>query len=92
MATNTGVDVAITSTEVLAAQTKRKYCVIVNDSDTVIYLAIGAAAALNSGIRLNANGGVFELGPTDGETSAIYGIHGATGTKRVTVVSEVFYI
>jgi len=35
--------------------------VIVNDSDVVIYLGVGAAAVLNQGIRLNANGGAYEI-------------------------------
>ena len=45
----------------LAANANRKYALLVNDSDAVIYLKIGAAAVLNQGIRLNANGGSYEM-------------------------------
>jgi len=85
--TNTAVSVGSTSTTILAANANRKYAVIVNDSDTVIYLALGAAASVNSGIRLNANGGAYEINWTNLYKGAIYGIHAAAGlTKNVTVV------
>jgi len=45
----------------LAANPNRKYALIINDSDTTIYIAIGTSAILNTGIRLNANGGSFEM-------------------------------
>lgn len=57
--------VGTSSTVVLTAgQTEQcEYISIVNDSDTTIYIGIGAAAELNKGTRLNANGGacVFEM-------------------------------
>jgi len=85
--TNTAVSVADTSTTILSANDARKYALIVNDSDTVIYLALGAAAVVNSGIRLNANGGAYEINWTNLYKGAIYGIHAAAGLlKTVTVV------
>jgi len=85
--TNTAVSVADSSTTILSANDARKYALIVNDSDTVIYLALGAAASVNSGIRLNANGGAYEINWTNLYKGAIYGIHGVSGvTKTVTVV------
>lgn len=51
---------------VLAARAGRQYALIVNDSDTTLYLALGAAAAANSGIRLNANGGSYEMSALTG--------------------------
>lgn len=53
--------VGATTTVVLAENGARTYLLLVNDSDTVIYLGIGAAAVLNKGPRLNANGGAFEM-------------------------------
>ena len=57
--------VGTSSTVVLTAEQTEKceYISIVNDSDTTIYIGIGASAELNKGTRLNANGGalVFEL-------------------------------
>ena len=53
------ITVAATSTAVVAASTRNnRHCIdITNDSDTTIYLALGEAAVVNKGIRLNANGG-----------------------------------
>lgn len=83
--TNTGVNVGVASTAILAANTDRGYAAIVNDSDTAIYLALGAAAVLNQGIRLNARGGTFEIAWGNLWRGTIYGIHGAAGNKVVTV-------
>lgn len=47
---------------VFEANLKRLGAIMVNDSDTPIYLALGdGPAALNSGIRINANGGAYEI-------------------------------
>lgn len=83
--TNTGVNVAAATTQILAANTDRGYTAIVNDSDTVIYLALGAAAVLNQGIRLNARGGTFEITSVNLWFGTINGIHGGAGNKVVTV-------
>lgn len=56
-----GISVGNTSTQVLAANTNRRYAVFINDSDETIYLAFGEDAAMNEGIRLNAAGGCYEL-------------------------------
>jgi len=82
---NTAVNVATSSTTILALNADRLNAVIVNDSDVVIYLGVGAAAVLNQGIRLNANGGAYEINWSNLYTGAIYGIHGGTGNKVVTV-------
>jgi len=67
--------VGIASTLVLDSNPLRKYLVLVNDSDTTLYLALSSEpAVLNSGIRLNANGGSFEinlLNPYHGKINAI---------------------
>lgn len=63
---HTVVTIGAATGEVLAANPNRKYVLLVNDSDTTIYLKIGSAATLNQGIRLNANGGSYEM-------CAIYG-------------------
>lgn len=72
------------TTEILEANTARKYLAIVNDSNEAIYLAFGVDAVMNKGIRLNANGGVFEAVGTNVTQQAIDGIC-ASGTKNVTV-------
>jgi len=82
------VNVGVATTQILAANDNRKYAAIVNDSDTTIYLALGANAVLNQGIRLNANGGAYEVLLADLNIVAINGIHGDAGVKRVTVVED----
>jgi len=88
-----GVDVATSSTQVLydtgTSGYQRHYAVIVNDSDTVIYLKLGGAAVLNAGIRLNANGGSYTIDFSNRYNGAVNAIHGATGTKRVTYLQAV---
>lgn len=65
MADNDKVSVNSSSTKVLATNKSRKTADIVNDSDEVIYLALGANAVMNKGIRLNAGGGNFEINSTN---------------------------
>lgn len=69
-ATNTAATVGIASGLVSAAK-NRISIILTNDSDTVIYVAKGAAAELNKGIRLNANGGSVVIEDWNG---AIYAI------------------
>jgi len=59
--TNFNVSVGSSNTQVLAANSSRKLLILVNDSDEDIYIALGATAILNSGIRLNKKGGSLTL-------------------------------
>lgn len=88
-ATHTAVNVAASDTAVIAANPSRAYLLLVNDSDTVIYIKLGAAAVANQGIRLNANGGSYEMSAEAGNLyqGAVKGIHGGTGNK-VLLVTE----
>lgn len=88
-ATHTVVSVAVTSTAALAANTNRVGALLVNDSDTTIYLKLGAAAVVNQGIRLNANGGSLEMNAALGNlySGAVNAIHGGVGSK-VLLVTE----
>lgn len=68
--------VGTSSVLVLEANPRRIWASFVNDSNFVIYLQIGANAANNTGIRLNANGGSFIIDkntPWDGQVFAIAG-------------------
>ena len=49
--------------QILATSSERTYAIICNDSTTVVYLSIDqdAEASHDSGIRLNANGGCYEI-------------------------------
>lgn len=72
----------------LAANASRLYALFVNDSDTTVYLALGTNAAANTGIRLNANGGSYEMSAALGNlyTGAVNGISGIAG--KVVLVTE----
>lgn len=59
--THSVVNAGVATSQVLAANPVRRYVLIINDSDTIVYLRLGSTAALNAGIRLNANGGVYEM-------------------------------
>ena len=59
-----------------------------NDSDSAIYLMIGAAAVANQGIRINANGGAYEMSAANGnlDTRAINAISAIAG--KILLVTE----
>tara|TARA_R100000750_G_C2288566_1_gene73992 strand:- start:151 stop:441 length:291 start_codon:yes stop_codon:yes gene_type:complete len=84
-ATNGAVTAGVASVEVLAANNQRVGYAIVNDSDTAVYLAFGATAVLNEGVRLNSNGGATVSDTNSIFTGAINVISSA-GSKEVTFV------
>jgi len=80
--------VGATTTLAVAANADRLYALLINNSDEVIYLKIGVAAVLNQGIRLNANGGSYELSKRLGNLTfgAINAI--CTSGSKVLLVTE----
>ena len=86
--THTAVTAAATSTAALAANADRQYALLVNDSDAAIYIKLGATAVANQGIRINANGGSYEMSDRIGNMyhGAINCISAAGG--KVLLVSE----
>ena len=88
--THTHPTIGSTTTAALAANTSRRYALLENDSDEVIYVKIGAAAVLNQGIRINASGGSYEMSAEIGNlnTGAINAIC-ASGSKVLLVVEGV---
>ena len=74
------MSVGTTSTAVRGSSTDRVMVALVNDSDAVIYIALGEAATINNGIRLNANGGsIVIVNPTwTGTINAIATIASST--------------
>lgn len=82
---NTSVTVASTSTQALASNATRKTATFVNDSDEAIYLSLDGAATVNSGIRINASGGSYEItqdNPFNGTVNAIC----SSGGKNLVVM------
>jgi hypothetical protein len=74
--------VGATSSLVLAANTDRVGLTLTNDSDTDVYLGFGAAAVMNTGDRLNANGGSYSLPSNPIFQGVVYGIV-TSGSKNV---------
>lgn len=89
--THTVASVATSSGVALAANGDRKYALFINDSDTTIYLYLGDTAVANQGIRLNANGGSFEMSAMNGNlyVGAVNAIHAGTGSKTLLVTEGV---
>jgi len=86
--THTTATITTASGTALAANANRKYALLVNNSDTVMYIKIGVAAVANQGIRLNANGGSYEmLIGQNLDIRAINAVHAGSGNK-VLLVSE----
>lgn len=88
--THAVVSVGATTTAALAANTYRTYALLINDSDEVVYIKIGAAAVLNDGIRINASGGSFEMSQPNGNlcSGAINAIC-TSGSKKLLVTEMV---
>lgn len=82
--TSGAVTVGNTTTVVLAANADRKSATMVNASDEVIYLQLGAAAVSGEGIYLSASGGSFNIDKNNLFTGAINGIC-ASGSKTLVV-------
>ena len=86
-ATPAGVDIQ-GDTAVLTANANRICASFVNDSDTPIYLAFGHAAVVGAGIRLNANGGRYEINLTNLFTGEIRANHGGGAVNKRLCVQE----
>jgi hypothetical protein len=86
-ATHSAPAVTTSDTTPVAAEADRKYLLLVNDSDTIIYLALGATAVASQGIRVAANGGAYEMSSPFGNlyTGAVHAIHAGSGSKALLV-------
>jgi len=84
--THTNPNIAAATTVALEANANRLYALLINDSAETLYLKLGADAVLNQGIRLNANGGSYEMSRELGNlyVGAINGI-GTSGTAALLV-------
>jgi len=72
---HTAVSVSTSSVVVLASNASRKYALLINNHSMPIYVKVGSAAVLNQGIRLEADGGVYEMKLGENlATGAIYAI------------------
>ena len=83
-ASNFEVSIGTTSTEIKAANESRKMLALVNNSAVNIFISLGSAAVMNSGIRLNANGGSIVIADPV-YMGAVYGIAGTASNSVVGV-------
>ncbi len=83
------LDATPLSTLVLAANRNRAYALFVNDSSIIQYLSFGPSAAVNSGIRLNANGGTYEMEGNTLWRGVVNGILASAGTGKILVTEGV---
>lgn len=82
----TFVDVPVGAEAQIAPRRANRFeLVVTNDSDTVVYLRLGTGAAVNSGIRLNANGGMWTCTTWAGP---VFARHAGAAVKRV-LIAEV---
>jgi len=84
-AVSASVNVTAQGVTALAANPTRKGAILVNDSDAVIYLKLGADPATDAAIRLNANGGSYEINATNLYTGIVTAIHAGAGEKPLLV-------
>lgn len=89
--THTTVAVASADTAVLTANAAALYRIFINDGALPLYLGLGVAAVANKGIRVNANGGNYEMAAALGNlyTGAVNAIHSSTGTVAILVTQGV---
>lgn len=83
-----GVTVSTTSVNLLIASSGRVYALIVNDGAAPVYLSLdGNAAVAGAGIRLNGDGGSYEINPLNQDVGIINAIT-ASGSSNVTVTAS----
>lgn len=90
---HTTVTATTNATAVLAPDKQRCYVLLINDSSTLpIYLSLSTSPEVNKGIRLNPDGGSYEMSGTFGNLwfGAISAIVPDTGTAGLLVTQGRF--
>lgn len=70
----------------MAENERRKYCILINDSNQDIYIRLGSAAVANEGIRISAGGFAYEIDHNNLWVGDIYAIHGGSGSKNLLIM------
>lgn len=83
--TSTKVSVGSSSTTVLAANVRRRYAIFVNDSNEEMYLSTSGTAVINTGVRINANGGHYEMLKGQNLVTGIITAICSSGTKNLSI-------
>jgi len=72
---HTTASITTASALALASNASRKYALLINNHSMPIYIKVGSVAVLNQGIKLEADGGVYEMKLGENlATGAIYAI------------------
>ena len=84
----TAANATASTTTILAHNPHRKYLLIINDSDVDVYLMFGAAAVLNTGIRLNGGGSSYlsSVITNNLDTRDLRVIHGGAGNQNILMI------
>ncbi len=77
------------SKQILASNALRISAEITNDAVVPMYLALGATAVVNKGIRLNANGGEYKIDLNNLFTGAINAVSSSDIQEVICVVEKV---
>ena len=89
---HTALTCSTSAQEVLGLRADRKYALLVNDSDTVIYAKLAGtstgAAAAATGIRINANGGSYEMASGLGNLWGQWITAMSTTANKVLLITE----
>ena len=78
---NSYTTVWVTSSNVTPLTSNFRYGVFCNDSANTIYLSVWEAAVVGSGIRINANGGSYEINRNNPIRWDIYAIATGAGSN-----------
>ena len=80
------VNVTPLDTVIVPANPNRVALVMTNDSDTNIYIGVGASSAPSGAPRINAGGGIYTLSRYGAvfSTGAVHASHGGAGAKVLT--------
>ncbi len=82
------VSLSDVSKQILASNTSRISAEITNNAVVRMYLALGATAVANKGVRLNANGGQYLIGLDNLYTGAINAISSSDIQEVICVVEK----
>lgn len=82
--TVTGVTVGTGSASLVASNTSRKSLLVINNSNQIVYISSGTAAATGGSIAIQPNGGTFN---TETSSSA-FNAMSVAGSASVTVVED----
>lgn len=84
---NSQATVGVTSSLVSPLAATYRYGIFCNDSANVIYLSVGSPAVVGQGIRLNSNGGTYEINNINPLRGDIYAIStaGASNLCFITI-------